>query len=105
MISCVITGAFLVSACGSVEIPDFEACGDFMDDGARCTTFISGKSRNLSPGQFDRLRYGRISLSPQDYREVKAAIEKLCAVNRCTYEQEQAVEEAKSFFKRLDGRK
>jgi hypothetical protein len=94
--------ALALAACGTVQIPDFEGCADLMEDGARCSTFISRRTRNLSADEFDEIRLGRISLSPRDYARLKASVEKICVVNRCTYEQQQAVQNARGFFKKLD---
>lgn len=92
-------GGFLASC---ATVPDFEGCADLREDGARCITYISRKTRDLSEAQFDAIRFGRISLSPQDYAKLKATLEKLCSFNNCSYEQREQVEQAKGFVKQLD---
>lgn len=72
-----------------------------MEDGARCITYITRRTRDLSAEEFDDIRLGRISLSPQDYAKLKATLEQLCSFNNCSYEQRQQVEHAKGFVSKL----
>lgn len=95
--------ALLLSSCASVEVPDFEACADLSPDGAYCANFITPQTRAIESQIWERMRIGRLSLSPEDFSALKASIEKLCSVkrSRCTYEQREIIED---FFHRLEMR-
>jgi hypothetical protein len=91
--------ALLFASCASVKVPNFEGCADLTEDGAYCVKFLTGEERDVTPEDWDAQRFGRISLSPQDFTEIKKTLEKLCSLpNRCTYEEEQLV---KNFHRRL----
>jgi hypothetical protein len=84
-----------LSGCGSVEIRDFEACADFGED-AHCARFLDDETRDISPEEWQEMRVGRVSISAEDFAEIKAEIEQLCSAHKCKYE-----DSARGFFRRM----
>ena len=89
-----------LSACATVELKDFEACGDKVDLGATCFHSLTPETRKLTKEEWDKIRFGRISLHIDAFLYMKSAIEKLCSVSdRCTYEEK---EQLSDFFSRVE---
>lgn len=85
-------GPLLLSSCGTVAIKDSEWCGDMGRDGAACFHTLTTASRDLSPPQWDYIRYGQLCTPASTFADWKAAIEKLCSVSgKCTYQMKQGV--------------
>ncbi len=75
------------ASCSRVDIPDKEVCYERVGGTAKCTTVTSGKSRFIDKDEWAIERIGRLSLSPQDFKDNEFAIEKACALlqGRCDY--------------------
>lgn len=80
--------SFVIGACGTVEIKDQEVCIDLVEDGGTCNHTLQELPAVYAPGsEWDLKRYGRISLSPEGFGELKIEIEQLCEVSKkCTWE-------------------
>lgn len=80
----------ILSGCNffKATVPDIELCVDKMSLGASCGTNLSSKKRKLSEKQFDNMRFGRISISSEDYAKLKRFIQDVCTINpdACDYE-------------------
>lgn len=94
--------SFLLSSCGTVKLKDGQACGDMGRLGATCDNVFTDKPVDYDEKTWEQKRVGRISLTPALFANWKAALIKFCNdTKRCTFEEEQAVEEVGKRVDRL----
>lgn len=83
-----ISGVLLLltsNACTTVQIKDHTLCLDLIDS-AHCTTTVSNQSWDLTYTEWESIRLGRISISGDDWAEIKKTILKLCKKSKsCVY--------------------
>ena len=78
-----------LSSCAHVTIPNQEICGNNFDGSASCFNTLKTDERELSQSEWDSIRPGWLSMSGNDYGEIKTALEKLChsvGPTQCTFE-------------------
>lgn len=97
------TCGLLLEAC-TVKVQDSEFCADLGALGATCFHLLSSAHRDLSPAQWQKIRFGQLCETADAFANLKAVIETLCqnSAGSCTYEQKQQVD---SFFQKLDSAK
>lgn len=91
--------ALLLTSCGTVQIQDWEWCGDLGSLGASCFHSLSDEQRDIPKDVWDNMRFGQIcTADPPDqmgatFADLKATIEKLCSVSgKCDYQTKKKLE-------------
>lgn len=78
---------------------DFRYCGIEGSLGAHCNQFYTDAPVNYDKTNWDKLSFGWLCLSPDDYGVIKSELEQACSIANCTYEQWQTMDAA---FRRID---
>ena len=80
-------------SCGHVSIYDKEVCIDEGSLGAHCAHVLTGSTRDISPADWDNMRFGRLSYDPGDDAQMKLEEEELCSIKgvTCDYQTKQAI--------------
>lgn len=95
----VLSFAFNLSACASVEVKDTVWYGDMGPAGAYEFHTHNDKTKEFTLEEWDRMRPGMICTQPKTFAEWKAIILKLCTENpRCKFE------EVESFLAQIESR-
>lgn len=82
----------LLVSCGHVVIKDQEYCGDAGPLGATCFTTLSNQTRDLTPSEWDELRFGQICTEASNYADNVAIIQKACRLCKCcTYDAKKQI--------------
>lgn len=102
VIKCVILLG--LTSCARVAIKDAEWCADQGDFGAQCFNTISDKERYIEKEAWDEIRFGMLCTSSDSFANWKAAIKKLCSVNKnlCTYEEVETLEKLDQKFSKVE---
>lgn len=94
----VILFSIHLASCASVRLLDAEWCADIGPAGASCFHTYTAQERDISKETWDALsigpdhRFGKVCTDPENFGDLKAALQKLCRRARCTYETRQAIE-------------
>lgn len=84
----------------STEIKNVQLCGDLMELGAECSYTRSSQRDSLTKAEWDKIRLGRISLTPEGLEHLTSVVERLCYYTKsCTYEQEQEIKAIVNHFR------
>lgn len=90
----------LLASCTNVQIKDGEVCANAPDGSASCFHMFSDSSRDLSKEEWDELRVGWLSQSPELYANIESALESECQTHHdCSYEVDKQV---RNFFLKLN---
>lgn len=78
---------FVLSGCNSIPIKNQEWCGDEGELGAECFNTLTADTRDLSPADWEQVRFGQVCTNTDNFADIKAALEKLCSkTGNCAYE-------------------
>lgn len=85
----------LLASCGSVEIKDVQFCSPIPGGlGAVCDNFLTSNQLILDEIQWTILKDSWQVVECTSYAslaDMKAEVEKLCSVTKCTYEMKKAI--------------
>ena len=95
-----LSALIVLSSCAKITIKDSEWCGDVGSDGAACFYTMADKQRMLTKPEWDAERFGMICTKSENFKDWKAALEKLCHMTkRCD---EEDIRQANQFFSKVE---
>lgn len=96
----------LLSACGTIKLKDGPVCGDMGPLGATCDNVFKDKPKDLDKPTWDKVRFGQLCMGSALFTNWKGALIKFCNdTKRCTFEEEEAVEQVGKKVDKINHRK
>lgn len=79
-------------SCTQIKIKNQEYCGDAGPLGATCFNTLTDDTRDLTPSEWDDVRFGMVCSKAEAYTENVAIIQKACRICKCcTYDAKKKI--------------